>query len=87
MEDTAHLVCFAPNPQGVPHRDFSHAVADSRLRLDAETVSHDTRIENGEYELPLYADLTSMPELERKAIWGLMIGEETKTNIKVDSNE
>ena len=38
------------------------------------------------YELPFYADLTSMPELERKAIWGLMIGQEGKTKIPILRN-
>jgi succinate dehydrogenase/fumarate reductase flavoprotein subunit len=37
------------------------------------------RIRAGEYKLPLYADLPSMPEQERRAIWGLMIGNEGKT--------
>lgn len=36
-------------------------------------------IKNGEYELPLWADISSMPEDERRAIWGLMIGNEGKT--------
>ena len=35
----------------------------------------------GEYVLPLYADLPSMPEHERRAIWGLMVGNEGKTRI------
>ena len=35
------------------------------------------------YKLPFYADLTRMPELERKAIWGLMVGEEGKTKIPI----
>jgi succinate dehydrogenase/fumarate reductase flavoprotein subunit len=35
------------------------------------------------YKLPFYADLPSMPELERKAIWGLMVGEEGKTKIPI----
>jgi len=38
------------------------------------------------YELPFYADLPSMPELERKAIWGLMVGEEGKTKIPILHN-
>ncbi len=37
------------------------------------------RIRKGEYALPLYADLSSMPWYERKAIWGLMVGEEGRT--------
>jgi len=41
------------------------------------------RIAKGEFKLPLYADLPSMPEHERRAIWGLMIGNEGKTLIPV----
>ncbi|MBW1804023.1 MAG: FAD-binding protein, partial [Deltaproteobacteria bacterium] len=41
------------------------------------------RIEKGEYALPLYADLPSMPEHERRAIFGLMVGQEGKTLIPV----
>lgn len=41
------------------------------------------RIKRGEFTLPLYADLPSMPEMERKVIWGLMVGEEGKTKIPV----
>ena len=38
------------------------------------------------FELPFFADLPSMPELERRAIWGLMVGEEGKTQIPVLHN-
>ena len=38
------------------------------------------------YKLPFYADLTRMPALERKAIWGLMVGEEGKTKIPILRN-
>ena len=41
------------------------------------------RIKKGEYKLPFYADLPSMPEIERKALWGLMVGEEGKSKIPV----
>ena len=41
------------------------------------------RIKKGEFVLPLYADLTSMSEHERKAIWGLMLGEEGKTKAPI----
>lgn len=44
------------------------------------------RIRNGEYVLPLYADLPGMPEHERKAIFGLMIGNEGKTYIPIYKN-
>lgn len=39
------------------------------------------RVRKGEYVLPLYADLPSMPALERRAIWGLMIPHEGKCRI------
>ena len=41
------------------------------------------RIMNGEYKLPLYADLPGMPEMERKVIFGMMVGEEGKTEIPI----
>ena len=41
------------------------------------------RIARGEFKLPLFADLPSMPEHERRVIWGLMIGNEGKTLIPV----
>jgi succinate dehydrogenase/fumarate reductase flavoprotein subunit len=41
------------------------------------------RIMNGEYKLPFYADLPSMPKHERRAIWGLMVGHEGKTKVPV----
>ncbi len=44
------------------------------------------RIRKGEYVLPLYADLASMPWYERKVIWGLMVGHEGRTKIPVKLN-
>jgi succinate dehydrogenase/fumarate reductase flavoprotein subunit len=41
------------------------------------------RIRRGEFELPLYADLPAMPDDERRAIWGLMIGHEGNTRVPV----
>jgi succinate dehydrogenase/fumarate reductase flavoprotein subunit len=43
-------------------------------------------IARGELVLPLYADLPSMPEYERRAIWGLMIANEGKTRVPVYQN-
>jgi succinate dehydrogenase/fumarate reductase flavoprotein subunit len=37
----------------------------------------------GEFTPPFYADLPSMPEHERRVIFGLMVGQEGKTNIPV----
>lgn len=50
-----------------------------------ETVDFATLIERG-YQLPFYADLSRMPEMERKVIWGMMVGEEAKTKIPILQN-
>jgi succinate dehydrogenase/fumarate reductase flavoprotein subunit len=41
------------------------------------------RIRKGEFKLPLYADLTRLPESERWAIFGMMVGNEGKTRIPI----
>ena len=41
------------------------------------------KIKDGTYELPLWADLSLMPEDERRGIWGLMVGNEGKTRISI----
>jgi len=38
------------------------------------------------YQLPFYADLSKMPELERKVIWGMMVGQEGKTQVPIYQN-
>jgi succinate dehydrogenase/fumarate reductase flavoprotein subunit len=43
------------------------------------------RIMKGEFVLPLYADLPSMPAHERRAIWGLMIYHEGTTKLIYDT--
>ncbi|MCX6012480.1 MAG: FAD-dependent oxidoreductase [Chloroflexi bacterium] len=40
------------------------------------------QLRKGEFNLPLYADLPGMPELERRAIFGLMVGQECKTKLR-----
>jgi len=60
-------------PPGTPH-----AYSGPRLIPDLPE-----RIKKGEFVLPLYADLPSMPEHERRAIFGLMVGNEGKTRIPV----
>jgi succinate dehydrogenase/fumarate reductase flavoprotein subunit len=44
------------------------------------------RIQKGEFVLPLYADLPSMPEHERRVIFGLMVSQEGKTLIPIYHN-
>ena len=50
-----------------------------------ETLPYDELKKRG-YQLPFYADLSRMPEMERKAIWGLMVGEEGKTKVPIYEN-
>lgn len=50
-----------------------------------ETMSTTELLEKG-YKLPFFADLSTMPELERKAIWGLMVGQEGKTQVPIYGN-
>lgn len=42
-------------------------------------------IMKGEYELPFYGDWPSMPDVERRATWNLMLGEESTTKIIIDT--
>lgn len=50
-----------------------------------ETLPFSDMIEKG-YKLPFYADLSCLPEMERKVIWGMMIGEEGKTRVPIYEN-
>lgn len=50
-----------------------------------ETLDFETLVQRG-YQLPFYADLSKMPEMERKVIWGMMVGEEGKTKIPILEN-
>jgi succinate dehydrogenase/fumarate reductase flavoprotein subunit len=47
-----------------------------------DTLPVDELLKQG-YKLPFYADLTTLPEMERKVIFGMMVGEEGKTKIPV----
>ncbi len=47
-----------------------------------ETVPFDELMKQG-YKLPFYADMSRMPKPEREVIWGMMIGNEGKTQIPV----
>ena len=47
-----------------------------------ETVPFDELMKRG-YKLPFYADMSRMPKSERDVIWGMMIGNEGKTQIPV----
>lgn len=55
--------------------------SDNLAGIGQANLIHDLaeKIRNGEYELPLWADLAGMPEDERRSIWGVMIGNEGKS--------
>ncbi len=57
-------------------KTFVHARAPYEFREPSLIPDLPERIMKGEYVLPLYADLPGMPELERRAIYGLMVGNE-----------
>ena len=50
-----------------------------------ETLPFDELMRRG-YRLPFYADLTGMPDSERRVIWGMMVGQEAKTRIPIYEN-
>lgn len=47
-----------------------------------ETLDFEELMKRG-YKLPFYADLSRMPDDERRVIWGMMVGEEAKTKIPI----
>ncbi|MFC1892382.1 FAD-dependent oxidoreductase, partial [Thermodesulfobacteriota bacterium] len=67
---------FTYNPGGAPH-DF----CPPSLIPDLPE-----RVRKGEFVPPFYADLPSMPEHERRAIFGLMVGNEGKTRVPIYEN-
>ncbi len=62
-------------------RYIASGKSDNYPGIKQPTLIHDLgeRIRNGEYEMPLWADLAGMPEEERRSIWGVMIGNEGKS--------
>lgn len=50
-----------------------------------DTVPVEELLKKG-FKLPFFADLSSMPAHEKRAIWGLMVGEEGKTKIPILKN-
>ena len=60
-------------------------ISDVYKNVRTANLIHDLpeRIRNGEFELPLWADLSGMPEEERRSIWGMMIGNEGKTRYTI----
>jgi len=56
---------------------------NNEFRSMALTPKLPERIRNGEFKLPLYADLSRLPEMERKIIFGMMVAHEGKTRIPI----
>jgi len=52
-------------------------------KISSELMQPRPAFELGEFTPPFYADLPSMPEHERRVIFGLMVGQEGKTKIPV----
>lgn len=65
--------------EGQPY--IGSSKSDNLKGIGQANIIHDLaeRIRNGEYELPLWADIAGMPEDERRSIWGVMIGNEGKS--------
>lgn len=62
------------------------AITQAKYEIEGpETPPYEKLREQG-YRLPFYADLSTLPELERKVIWGMMVGQEGKTNVPVYRN-
>ena len=49
--------------------------------IEPSTAGVEEMVAKGEVTLPIYADLTGMPEDERRVIWGLMVGEESRSKV------
>jgi succinate dehydrogenase/fumarate reductase flavoprotein subunit len=47
-----------------------------------ETLPVDELLNRG-FKLPFFADLSRMPEMERRVIWGMMVGQEGKSKVPV----
>jgi len=50
-----------------------------------ETLNFEELIKRG-YQLPFFADLSKMPDTERRVIWGMMVGQEGKTQVPILQN-
>jgi succinate dehydrogenase/fumarate reductase flavoprotein subunit len=77
------LTDFSERANPKPGNDFFCLVLggkeDVSVALPQLTPDLKEKIKKGEYTLPLYADLPGVPEHERRAIFGLMVGQEGHT--------
>jgi succinate dehydrogenase/fumarate reductase flavoprotein subunit len=82
MDNPIHDVSERTRPADGQHY-FGDRSLNPKYKLAHLVDDLEERIRKGEFMLPLYADLTSMPEYERKAIWGLMVGQEGRTKVPI----
>lgn len=69
--------------EGQPYMNVS--ASDKLKGIDTPELIKDLgkRIKNQEFSLPMWADLTSMPDDEQRSIWGMMVGNEGKSRFPV----
>ena len=83
------LTEFSQRGRPAPGQKFflkGGSIEQAKYEFDGpETLPYEQLHKLG-YKLPFYADLSAMPEAERKIIWGMMVGEEGKTRVPVYEN-
>jgi succinate dehydrogenase/fumarate reductase flavoprotein subunit len=68
------------------YRDVPLVDANGKALPDAVRIRDNIIREGilrGEYALPFYGDFPAMPEIERRATWGMMVGQESTTHAMV----
>jgi len=68
-----------------PGQKFFIADMSREYRYRGPTLAPDweERVRKGEFALPIYADIPSLPPDERRALWGLMISQEARTLVPI----
>jgi succinate dehydrogenase/fumarate reductase flavoprotein subunit len=79
------LKTVAERYQPAPGQKFFIADMSREYKYRGPTLLPDweERVRKGEFILPIYADIPSLPEDERRALWGLMIAQEARTLIPI----
>jgi succinate dehydrogenase/fumarate reductase flavoprotein subunit len=79
------LKSVAERYQPAPGQKFFIADMSREYNTRGPTLSPDweERVRKGEFKLPIYADIPGLPAEERKALWGLMIAQEARTQIPI----
>lgn len=79
------LKTVAERYQPAPGQKFFISDMSRNYKYKGPTLLPDwrERVQKGEFALPIYADIPSLPEHERRALWGLMIAQEGRTLIPI----